>query len=118
VSGNPSGRPKGLERRFRELVDEEELPMFLLNVIRDENERTRERLEAPRIYLGRGWGKAPQVVDLSANRPSNPFEDMTADDLAALVAVGKQVMEAQRAAEAAAVPDLPERASGSPSGDG
>jgi hypothetical protein len=75
--------------------------------------RGRERLEAGRIYLERGWGKAPQAVDLSVNRPSNLFEDMTADDLADLIALARQVQAAQRAAEEAAVRELPKRGSSS-----
>jgi hypothetical protein len=75
--------------------------------------RWADRIDAAGILIDRGWGKAPQAVDLSVNRPSNPFEDMTADDLSALIALGRQVQAAQREAEEAAMRELPKRSSSS-----
>jgi hypothetical protein len=64
-SGNPGGRPKGLQRRVRELVgdDGDKLASFLFAVFTDEGEKMGDRLEAAKILLERGWGKAPIAVD-------------------------------------------------------
>jgi Family of unknown function (DUF5681) len=60
VSGNPSGRPKGLAKATRELVGEDgvSLVRFWLSIVEDENARTTDRLEASRLLAERGWGKA------------------------------------------------------------
>jgi hypothetical protein len=66
VSGNPAGRPAGLARRVREIVgdDGEAIATFLVEVMNDEGERTRDRLEAARLLGDRGWGKPVVSIDL------------------------------------------------------
>jgi hypothetical protein len=66
VSGNPGGRTKGLQRRVRELVgdDGDKIASFLFDVLNDTSEKTGERLDAAKILLERGWGKAPIAVDV------------------------------------------------------
>jgi hypothetical protein len=65
VSGNPGGRSKGLQRRVRELVgdDGDKLAQFLFDVVSDTSEKTGERIEAAKILLERGWGKAPIAIE-------------------------------------------------------
>lgn len=60
-SGNPGGRPKGLTRRVRELVgeDAEMVIRFLIETMHDSRVRRRDRLEAARHLLDRGWGRPP-----------------------------------------------------------
>jgi len=64
-SGNPGGRSKGLQRRVRELVGEDgdKLATFLLSVLNSRKEKTSDRLEAAKILLERGWGKAPISIE-------------------------------------------------------
>jgi hypothetical protein len=83
----------------------------LIGVVAKETARTADRIDAAGMLFDRGWGKPPQAVDLSVDRPSNPFEDMAAEDMAALVPLARQVQAAQRAAEARTVHELPERMS-------
>ena len=66
VSGNPGGRPKGLARRVRDLVGDDGAVIadYMLAVMRDDRERTRDRLEAARFLADRGWGKPVQAVEL------------------------------------------------------
>lgn len=64
-SGNPGGRPRGLQRRVRDEFgnDGDGLVAFLAGVVTDADAKTTDRLEAARILLERGWGKAPIAVD-------------------------------------------------------
>jgi hypothetical protein len=63
-SGNPSGRRAGLAALVRRSTrDGRELVRFLLAVVRDANTKPRERLEATRMLLERGWGRSPAVAD-------------------------------------------------------
>jgi hypothetical protein len=66
VSGHPGGRKRSLERRVRELVgdDGDKVASFLVAVLNGEEldsqkPKMSDRLEAARILLERGWGKAP-----------------------------------------------------------
>src|SRR5688572_16077591 len=76
-SGNPGGRPKGLASTFQKLAgkDGEKLAAMLWAVIEGDEEAlgqlgyeapsNRERLQAIEIFLDRGWGRAPQSVELT-----------------------------------------------------
>ena len=64
VSGNPGGRRSGLAklvrrstRNGRELVD------FLIAVLRDDEASRRDRLEAAKVLLDRGFGRVPATLD-------------------------------------------------------
>ena len=84
VSGNPGGRPRGLARQVRELVGEdgEAIATFLLTVMSDEAERTRDRLEAARLLADRGWGEAVQAVDMDVTQqPGLDFSRYSMEDL-------------------------------------
>ena len=65
VSGNPGGRPSGLAKRVREAVaDGQDLVDFLISVVKNEGEATRDRISATTLLMDRGWGKAPQLIDV------------------------------------------------------
>jgi hypothetical protein len=70
VSGNPGGRAKGLQRRVRELVgdDRDKIAVFLADTFNDETAKMGDRLEAAKILLERGWGKAP--ISIQADAPA------------------------------------------------
>jgi hypothetical protein len=58
VSGNPSGRPRGLSRTTRELVGEDGMALVELwwSIASDPMQRTSDRLVASRLLANRGWG--------------------------------------------------------------
>ena len=56
TSGNPGGRPRGIEARCREFTDE------ALQALRAALQNPRERVQAAAILLDRGWGKPVQPV--------------------------------------------------------
>jgi hypothetical protein len=58
-SGNPGGRPKGIAARAREATgDGAALIAYLVAVVENPAERTADRLEAAKLLLDRGWGRA------------------------------------------------------------
>lgn len=63
-SGNPTGRPKGLAKRARELVGDDGTRVleFLATVMDDESARLGDRIEAAKLLLERGFGRAPIEV--------------------------------------------------------
>lgn len=76
-SGNPSGRPKSLARKVREVAggeDGETLVFFLASVMADPKEKTQHRLEATKLLLERGWGKAPQYAPIEQEDPLDMAE--------------------------------------------
>lgn len=65
-SGNPGGRPKGIfsvTRRAQEAG--EEAVEFLLSVMRNAEEETKDRIAAARDILDRGFGKPKQQTELT-----------------------------------------------------
>ena len=76
-SGNPGGRPKGIAASFQLHAgkDAEQIAAILWAMITGdelflgnmgyEAPSNRERLEAMEMFLNRGWGKAPQSVELT-----------------------------------------------------
>ncbi len=71
-SGNPSGRPKGLARRARELSggdDGETVLLFYASVYADPKEKTADRMRAAEFLLERGWGKAPVFAPIEDGDP-------------------------------------------------
>jgi len=90
-SGNPSGRPRGLSRRVRELVgdDGEAIADFMFDLMNDPNARNADRIEAARWLADRAFGRSIQGVDLTVNQVTleDLFRGMTTEDLAAVVAV-------------------------------
>jgi hypothetical protein len=64
-SGNPGGRPKGLRRRVQELVgpDGDAIVAYMVEVMQNPVEKTRDRMDAARWLADRGFGKAVPEVD-------------------------------------------------------
>lgn len=102
-SGNPSGRPKGLARKVREVLgddDGETIARFLAAVMSGEvvtvtvDEKTgeqkqvrtranvKERVEAAKLLAERGWGKPAQFVPIEEDDPLG-LSEAAADESAA-----------------------------------
>jgi hypothetical protein len=63
-SGNPNGRRPGLAVLVRRSTrNGRELVHYLLAVVRDTGAKPRDRLEAVKLLLERGWGRTQAVVD-------------------------------------------------------
>jgi hypothetical protein len=69
VSGNPQGRPKGVAKAFREVVDPEEAAAGLLALAQDENVRPADRISAWNALLDRGYGKAASFAAIEGTDP-------------------------------------------------
>jgi hypothetical protein len=102
-SGNPSGRPKGIERRFREALTERDANgecdldriikmMTDVALARDTGRGAtkKDQLKAGEILLNRAFGLPKQTVDLTAEVKTVEGEiDLTKMNLAELEAVEK-----------------------------
>lgn len=94
-SPNPGGRPRGLERRVRDIVGED--VDLMIAMLRDIalNRGTqvgfhiRDRLKAFELLFDRGWGKARQTVDVTTEAvpTSIALDGMSDDELETLVGV-------------------------------
>lgn len=71
---NPGGRPKGLEKRVRELVDFDAITLALQDIAlgrlppgltSESSIRIRDRVDASRLLYDRGFGKARVLVDVA-----------------------------------------------------
>jgi hypothetical protein len=60
ISGNPSGRPRGIEARCREFTEE------ALQALRAALRNPKERVAAASVLLSYGWGKPKQVIEANA----------------------------------------------------
>lgn len=71
VSGNPSGRAKGIARRAREAVGDngDRLILFWLDVLESEDSPMAARLEASRLLAERGFGKAASFAPVEEEDP-------------------------------------------------
>jgi hypothetical protein len=80
-SGNPGGRKRGAERRFRDVAEArvytakdgteytglDAMAHVLLDIAYDHREGARDRLAAVSTYVDRGWGRVKQEVELSSD---------------------------------------------------
>jgi hypothetical protein len=107
TSGNPGGRPKGLARRVREAVgnDGKQIAEFLLSVMNDPRQRTRDRLEAARLLADRGWGKPVVSVDLDVGleprqlvADAQRFEELSTEELDVVIGLAERSYLALNAA--------------------
>lgn len=73
-SGNPGGRPKGLEKRVRELVDFDKITLALQDIALgklppgitgETTVKIKDRIEASKVLYDRGFGKARSIVDVT-----------------------------------------------------
>ena len=64
-SGNPGGRPKVI-RRLQELArtQTENAIQTLIDIMKNTRERPSTRVSAAIEILNRGWGKAPQAMEI------------------------------------------------------
>lgn len=76
-SGNPSGRPKGLQRALRERYGEDGgrlikmLERYAFGRVKKASHR--ERIQAIGMLLERGWGKPVQEVAGSSDPDAQPI---------------------------------------------
>ena len=110
-SGNPSGRPKGIAKAFREtLKDPSEAAAGLLEIARGEvaGVKPGERIAAWRELLDRGYGKA---ASFAAIEGADPLE---LDDVAREIAAIADELRARRESKepAGAGSELPDAATG------
>lgn len=100
-SGNPSGRPKGVARQFRELInnDPTQIAHWLLEIAADP--KAKDRITAIREYLDRAYGKAPAFAPVEGENPLDL--DAVTTEIAGLV----DELAARR--EVAAAGDAPVR---------
>lgn len=100
-SGNPSGRPKGIERRIRELTnDGEDILEILASALKAEGQfediNHKDRIHVAEIMLDRGWGKALATsINVSADAGQLPDGLLGASD-AILEALARRLSQAGR----------------------
>lgn len=80
-SGNPSGQPKGLLKRVRELVgnDGTKIADYMFEVLEDDKAPRRDRMVAAAWLADRGFGKAVAVhhVDAPGSGARFPMLDLS-----------------------------------------
>lgn len=76
-SGNPGGKPKGLERRVREIVgpDLDAMITALVDIALARGNmgagaKVRDRVAAASLVLNRGWGAPKQTVVVESDQPT------------------------------------------------
>ena len=71
VSGNPTGRPKGVAAAARELIgdDPNQLLKVFLAVARNTHAKHSDRITAAKEYLDRAYGKAPAYALVEGEDP-------------------------------------------------
>lgn len=104
-SMNPGGRPVGLGRRVREMVNFDKAIETLVDIAWGKlapASRVADRIKAIELLMDRGYGKAAQVVDLKdGNVRADKFKAMSTPKLIATV-------EAMRALATGATADTNE----------
>lgn len=83
-SGNPSGRPKGIARAFREVATPEEAAQGLREIATstDSHVRPQDRIAAWRELMDRGYGRA---ASFAAIEGADPLElDAVAAEITAI----------------------------------
>ncbi len=69
MSGNPSGRPKGLAAAVKDRTTPEEIVEGFLEIARDPRAKPAERIAAWREIADRGYGKAPAFAAIEGADP-------------------------------------------------
>lgn len=104
-SGNPGGRKAGLEEMVRGIIDFEELVRALGDIamgrlppgLNSESQvKVRDRIEASKLLMDRGFGKAKQTIEVSGEIDKRGLDgiDVDALDDAALDALERSVEKA------------------------
>jgi hypothetical protein len=102
VSGNPGGKPKKI-REVAAAARERTMEAIetLTEIMRDAKATASARVSAADILLERGWGKAPQTIEL---RRDDDFRNLTDDELTA-IAAGDALPEPNGGSDPSAAPD-------------
>ena len=90
-SGNPGGRPRGLASKVREVTKDGADPiLFLMDVLEGKvtGTRVKDRIEASKILLDRGFGKATTVIEAEVNHGKQNSSDNESVYLSEKQAVG------------------------------
>ena len=86
---NPGGRPVGLGRRVREMVNFDKAIETLVDIAWGKlapASRVADRIKAIELLMDRGFGKAAQVVDLKdGTQRTDKFKQMSTEKLIATV---------------------------------
>lgn len=85
TSGNPGGRPKGLAAYVQKKAgkDGKKLIDWLWGLIENADAKDRDRLEASKILLDRGWNKPAQGIYFTEESRPLVIDHVTEADLAA-----------------------------------
>lgn len=123
TTGNPGGRPKGIASKVRELFDDDDgetIIRFLQGVMAGEvvtinvdakngaqtrsyaKANVKERLEAAKLLMERGWGKPPQFAPIEGDDPLDLSERQAADVASQLDARVDELAEKRERREAEA----------------
>ena len=70
-SGNPKGRPRGIARQARDLIDDDpgRLLAVFLEIAQDDEAKPADRVAAADRYLDRAYGKAPAYAPVEGADP-------------------------------------------------
>lgn len=124
VTGNPGGRPKGLERLARDAIASREYKgndgktykgeeaglAVILDILFDERNPPRERVVAFNAWADRAHGKAKARVEVTPDTPDAALqgkqpEDMTDDEIAEALAA---IRTLRRLGAVSVADDVPE----------
>jgi uncharacterized protein DUF5681 len=95
-SGNPGGRKKGLEKQIRDIVgaDVEKMTMAMRDIVLGIKPKgdlacvkimTRDRIEAYKTLLDRGWGKVKSIVPINESSPGDDLTLLSSAELDELI---------------------------------
>lgn len=84
VSGNPGGMPKAIVEVAKAAREHTvEMLEVLLSIARDKAATASARVSAAQYVVDRGWGRAPQTIDI---RRTTELGNLTDDELLAIAA--------------------------------
>jgi hypothetical protein len=92
-SGNPAGRPKrAAHLAIKASQFDDDIIQMLINIMKDPGAPRRDKMEAAKIMLDRGFGKPAQSIILAGD-PDAPITttDLTPEQYADIVAAAKEV---------------------------
>jgi hypothetical protein len=72
IPGNPNGGRRAIPQEFKELAEKNSIPALeaAIAIMRNEDNKTADRLKAIEIVLERGIGKPLQSIDLESKNDS------------------------------------------------
>jgi hypothetical protein len=90
VSGNPGGRPRGIEARCREFTEE------ALAALRAALSNPKERVAAATVLLSYGWGKPKQIIEANDTTSITIMHLVAAREISAEMHATRPVIEGTR----------------------